>query len=81
MARFAGRLHRPAGVLWDGLHIQRRDCPNCSSIDIQIAFAIEELSDDDPIIAALTKAEDDTDTDDTEHQPCSFGSFPTSISN
>ena len=36
-------------------HIGRHTCPKCGSDDVQFTLSIEELADDDPLIAALTE--------------------------
>jgi rRNA maturation endonuclease Nob1 len=58
MARFRCRACGSEGTFaYSGKH----ECPNCGSDNVQFALSIEELSDDDPLIAALTKlADDDT---------------------
>jgi Zn finger protein HypA/HybF involved in hydrogenase expression len=58
MARFRCRDCNTEGTFsYSGKH----ECPNCGSDNVQFALSIEELSDDDPLIAALTKlADDDT---------------------
>ena len=57
MARFRCRACRAEGTFeYKGGH----SCPNCGSRDVQLAIAIEELSDDDPLIVALTKVADDS---------------------
>lgn len=38
----------------------RHECPRCRSPDVQFALSIEELADDDPLFAALTKMADDS---------------------
>ena len=49
MARFRCRACGEEGTfVYDGRH----DCPNCGSLDVQLAIAIEELPDDDPLIEA-----------------------------
>jgi Zn finger protein HypA/HybF involved in hydrogenase expression len=58
MARFRCRACGHEGSFdYTGRHA----CPNCGSDNVQFALSIEELSDDDPLIVALTKlADDDT---------------------
>jgi Zn finger protein HypA/HybF involved in hydrogenase expression len=58
MARFSCRACGNEGSFdYTGRHA----CPNCGSDNVQFALSIEELSDDDPLIVALTKlADDDT---------------------
>jgi Zn finger protein HypA/HybF involved in hydrogenase expression len=57
MARFRCRACRAEGTFeYTGDHA----CPNCGSRDVQLAIAIEELSDNDPLIVALTKVADDS---------------------
>jgi rRNA maturation endonuclease Nob1 len=58
MARFRCRACGSEGTFaYSGKH----ECPNCGSDNVQFALTIEELSDDDPLIVALTKlADDDT---------------------
>jgi len=57
MARFRCRTCNTGGTFaYTGTHA----CPNCGSRDVQIALAIEELGDDDPLIVALTKLADDS---------------------
>jgi Zn finger protein HypA/HybF involved in hydrogenase expression len=58
MARFRCRAcGREGSFDYTGRHA----CPNCGSDNVQFALSIEELSDDDPLIVALTKlADDDT---------------------
>jgi hypothetical protein len=57
MARFRCRACRAEGTFeYTGGHA----CPNCGSRDVQFAIATEELSDDHPLIAALTKMADDS---------------------
>jgi hypothetical protein len=57
MARFCCRTCSSEGSFaYSGKH----ECPQCGSIDVQFALSIEELDDDDPLIAALTKADDDS---------------------
>jgi Zn finger protein HypA/HybF involved in hydrogenase expression len=58
MARFCCRDCSSEGTFtYAGTH----ECPKCGSRNVQFALSIEELSDDDPLIVALTKlADDDT---------------------
>jgi hypothetical protein len=57
MARFRCRACREEGTfVYTGGHA----CPRCESRDVQLAISVEELSDDDPLIVALTKAADDS---------------------
>lgn len=50
MARFRCRTCGKEGAfIYDG----RRRCPNCGSIDVQLAIGIDELPDDDPFIEAM----------------------------
>jgi rRNA maturation endonuclease Nob1 len=56
MARFRCRDCNTEGTFeYEGRHV----CPNCGSRDVQFALGIEELGDDDALIAALTKLADD----------------------
>jgi rRNA maturation endonuclease Nob1 len=56
MARFRCRACGEEGTfVYTGGHA----CPRCGSRDVQLAIAVVELSDDDPLIVALTKAADD----------------------
>jgi hypothetical protein len=64
MARFRCRTCNQEGTFeYAGGHA----CPKCGSRDVQIALSIHELSDDDPIIVALTQLAE-TKTDDTEDE-------------
>jgi Zn finger protein HypA/HybF involved in hydrogenase expression len=57
MARFRCRACRAEGTFeYTGGHA----CPNCGSRDVQLAIAVEELADDDPLIVALTKMANDS---------------------
>jgi hypothetical protein len=57
MARFRCRACSSEGTFeYKGGHA----CPNCVWRDVQLAVAIEELADDDPLIVALTKVADDS---------------------
>ena len=57
MARFRCRACGDEGTFeYDGRHT----CPNCGSDDVQLALAIDELADDDPLIVALKKVADDS---------------------
>jgi uncharacterized Zn finger protein (UPF0148 family) len=50
MARFRCRACGEEGTfVYDGRH----DCPNCGSIDVQLAIGVEELPDDDPQVEAM----------------------------
>jgi hypothetical protein len=61
MARFRCRACGSEGTV---AYFGKHECPNCGSDNIQFALSIEELADDDPLIAALTKlAENDTSED------------------
>lgn len=52
MARFRCRACCEEGTfVYDG----RLDCPNCGSAEVQFALSIEELPDDDPLIAAMKR--------------------------
>ncbi len=52
MARFCCRDCASEGTfIYSGKH----ECPKCGSDNVQFALSIEELSDDDPLIVALTK--------------------------
>jgi hypothetical protein len=52
MARFRCRDCNTEGTFaYSGKHA----CPECGSDNVQFALSIEELGDDDPLIAALTK--------------------------
>jgi hypothetical protein len=51
MARFRCRTCGKEGT-FD--YTGRRACPNCGSDNVQFALSIEELSDDDLLIIALT---------------------------
>ncbi|MBB1090462.1 hypothetical protein HUU61_04095 [Rhodopseudomonas palustris] len=45
----------------------RHACPDCGSGDVQLAIGIEELPDDDPLIAAMiapAETGDDPETND-----------------
>ncbi len=60
MARFRCRTCCKEGTfVYDG----RRDCPNCGSIDVQLAIRIEELPDDDAFVEAMKRlaAEDESE--------------------
>jgi Zn finger protein HypA/HybF involved in hydrogenase expression len=57
MARFRCRACGEEGTfVYTGGHA----CPRCGSRDVQLAIALEELADDDPLIVALTKMADDS---------------------
>jgi hypothetical protein len=57
MARFRCRACRAEGTFeYTGGHA----CPNWGSRDVQLAIAVEELRDDDPLIVALKKMADDS---------------------
>jgi uncharacterized Zn finger protein (UPF0148 family) len=57
MARFRCRACRAEGTFeYTGGHA----CPICGFRDVQLAIATEELSDDHPLIVALTKMADDS---------------------
>jgi rRNA maturation endonuclease Nob1 len=57
MARFRCRTCGEEGTfVYAGGHA----CPRCGSRDVQLAIAVEELADDDPLIVALAKAADDS---------------------
>lgn len=52
MARFRCRACGQEGTFfYDG----RRDCPNCGSVDVQLAICIEELADDDAFVEAMKR--------------------------
>ena len=60
MARFRCRACWKEGTFrYHGL----RRCPNCDSINVQIAIGIEELPDDDPFLEAMKRlaAEDESE--------------------
>jgi Zn finger protein HypA/HybF involved in hydrogenase expression len=58
MARFRCRA---CGSECTFAYCGKHECPKCGSDNVQFALSIEELSDDDPLIVALTKlADDDT---------------------
>lgn len=61
MARFRCRSCGKEGMfVYDG----RRKCPNCGSIDAQLAIGIEELPDDHPFVEAMKRlAEEDVSED------------------
>jgi hypothetical protein len=61
MARFRCRgCGEEGNFVYDG----RRDCPNCGSVDVQLAIGIEELPDDHPFVEAMTRlAEEDGNED------------------
>ena len=50
MARFRCRTCGKEGT-FDG----RRDCPNCGSVDVQLAIGIEELPDDDAFVETMKR--------------------------
>jgi hypothetical protein len=57
MARFCCRDCNTEGTFsYSGKH----ECPQCGSVHVQFALAIEELDDDDPLIFAMTKPADDS---------------------
>jgi rRNA maturation endonuclease Nob1 len=57
MARFRCRACGEEGTfVYTGGHA----CPRCGSRDVQLAIAVEELADDDPLIVTLAKAADDS---------------------
>jgi rRNA maturation endonuclease Nob1 len=57
MARFRCRACGEEGTfVYTGGHA----CPRCGSRDVQLAIAVEELPDDDPLIVTLAKAADDS---------------------
>jgi hypothetical protein len=65
MARFRCRACGEEGTfVYDG----RRDCPNCGSIDVQLAIGVEELEDDHPLVEAMKRLaeEDGENTDSNE---------------
>ena len=59
MARFRCRDCNNEGTFtYSGKHA----CPCCGSRDVQLALSIEELADNDPLFAAMSKlAETETD--------------------
>lgn len=63
MARFRCRFCGEEGSnVYDP---DRHACPNCGSIDVQFAVAIEELPDDHPFFAAMRRlAEPDDHEED-----------------
>jgi uncharacterized Zn finger protein (UPF0148 family) len=65
MARFRCRACGEEGTfVYDG----RRGCPNCGSIDVQLAIGVEELEDDHPLVEAMKRLaeEDGENTDSNE---------------
>jgi uncharacterized OB-fold protein len=46
---------RDCGVEGSFTFTGRRECPRCGSRDVRYALRIEELADDDPVIAAIAK--------------------------
>jgi hypothetical protein len=62
MARFRCRACGEEGTL---IYAAGHACPNCGSLDVQLAIAVEELADDHPFVEAMKRlAEDDGNTDD-----------------
>jgi uncharacterized OB-fold protein len=56
MARFRCRACNQEGTfVYTGGHA----CPKCGSDNVQFALSIDELPDDDPLIAALTALADE----------------------
>ena len=45
---------------------ERDTCPICDSIDVQFAFSIEELPDDDPLIEELERPAEDSERTETD---------------
>jgi Zn finger protein HypA/HybF involved in hydrogenase expression len=66
MARFRCRACGEEGTfVYDG----RRDCPQCGSVDVQLAIGVEELTDDHPLIEAMERlAEQHVAEDGDEHE-------------
>jgi hypothetical protein len=52
MARFRCRACRQQGTF---VYHGRHECPNCGSVDVQFAVGIEELPDNDPLIATMRR--------------------------
>jgi uncharacterized Zn finger protein (UPF0148 family) len=58
MARFRCRACGQEGTFeYEGRHV----CPLCGSRDVQFALSIDELPDDDPLVAAIMKLAEETD--------------------
>jgi hypothetical protein len=58
MAKFRCRACGEDGTfVYDG----RRDCPNCGSVDVQLAIGVEELTDDDPLVEAMARLAEEYD--------------------
>ncbi|WP_041357805.1 hypothetical protein [Nitrobacter hamburgensis] len=63
MARFRCRACAEEGsFVYDGRHA----CPRCGSVDVQFALSVEELADDDPLIAAMTALAESDPTEPTD---------------
>ena len=50
---------RECGVEGSFTFMGRRECPRCGSRDVRFALRIEELADDDPVIAAIARLAED----------------------
>jgi hypothetical protein len=46
---------RDCGVEGSFTFVGRRECPRCGSRDVRFALRIEELTDVDPVIVAITR--------------------------
>lgn len=61
MARFRCRACGKEGTFaYDG----RLNCPNCESVDVQLAIGINELPDDDALVEAMKRAAPDGGNED-----------------
>jgi hypothetical protein len=60
MARFRCRFCGEEGTFI----FEMRDCPNCGSVDVQLAIGVEKLPDDDPRVEAMMRLADDEKTED-----------------
>jgi uncharacterized Zn finger protein (UPF0148 family) len=63
MAKFRCRACGEEGIF---VHDGRLKCPNCGSADVQFAFSIEELPDDDPLIEELERPAEDSERTATD---------------
>jgi hypothetical protein len=64
MARFRCRARGEEGTLvYDGRH----NCPQCGSVDVQLAIGVLELPDDHPLFEAMERlAKEDGEEDQTD---------------